>query len=192
MSDSIEVLLHGLMNDVDCSVDGGVRREVGGSNEIAFDGRHARATGRRRHGEYSNAGVQIDHRAVGRYLCHDVGRQLVDQVYAALRPDVRIGERERLRPALRPDRVGVLEADRHHVRGLDDLVTSAVERCGEAGGLIGVAPAQGSVPESKVGGYLIDLGTGRRRSWPLGLEDGEYVNQWVSTDDGARGRPCAA
>src|SRR5437867_323520 len=80
----IEVRLHRLVNGVNRSVRGGVRREVGRGNAIAFDGRHTRATGGRRHGEYSNAGIQIDHRAVGRYLRDDVGREVVDQIAVSL------------------------------------------------------------------------------------------------------------
>ncbi len=52
--------------------------------------------------------------------------------------------------------------------------------------VLGLTPTQGGVPESHESAYLVDLDTGRRSFWPLGLGDGDYVNQAVASFDGKR------
>ena len=52
--------------------------------------------------------------------------------------------------------------------------------------VLGLTPAQGNVPESRETAYLVDIDTGRRSSWPLGLGNGDSVNQAVASFDGKR------
>lgn len=53
--------------------------------------------------------------------------------------------------------------------------------------VLGVTPEQGSVPETQIKLFRADLDTGRWAAWPVGLRNGEYVNQAVSSRDGTRG-----
>jgi DNA-binding SARP family transcriptional activator/WD40 repeat protein len=52
--------------------------------------------------------------------------------------------------------------------------------------VLGVTPTQGAGPMSQERGYLVDLDTGRRTSWLLGLHDDDYINQAVVSFDGKR------
>jgi len=52
--------------------------------------------------------------------------------------------------------------------------------------VLGLTPAQGAGPMSQEHGYLIDLNTGRRAFWPLGLNDDDGINQAVVSSDGKR------
>ena len=53
--------------------------------------------------------------------------------------------------------------------------------------VLGLTPAQGNAPESQEHAYLVNIDNGRRSFWPLGLKDGDYVNQAVASSDGQRG-----
>ena len=52
--------------------------------------------------------------------------------------------------------------------------------------VLGLTPAQGVGNPSAERGYLVDLDTGHRAAWPLGLSRDDYVNQFVSSPDGRR------
>jgi DNA-binding SARP family transcriptional activator/WD40 repeat protein len=52
--------------------------------------------------------------------------------------------------------------------------------------VLGLTPAQETAPQSRERGFLLDLDTGRRIFWHLGLSDADYVNQAVANSDGNR------
>lgn len=52
--------------------------------------------------------------------------------------------------------------------------------------VLGLTPELGSVPMTQERAFLLDLDTGRRTFWPLGLHNDDYVNQAVVSFDGKR------